>query len=400
MRRYTSDDGVFLVWEAISMLEQITSQWWEHSASENLYVRKLHYTLKRTAGYSFWPIGGWVKLWEEMAAAFTALGGELLQPAAVKRVLVENRVVAGLELSDGEVIEARDVVVSVPVWNLPRLFDDGVLPWDLLERIQLLRKNRNRACWLGYWIAAKEPVIAMTEREMASFFATPRTGLPGFTLNFTGYDPGISPPGEYLTCVGAAFDAVEHFGDRGLDRTEVPRALARHRGDAPAGEARPLEEAAPRDDLRRDQQAGARRGDRPGCDRARRRGALARRRHDALARRRHRQGGADGNHRGGDGARAAGCRSSPTRCATSCTPRRIHVSAPVPLVRGIAAVVLRRREVRQLVPARPERRLVHLLRHPLHRHPAARDAPLAVAPLEAVDEPADPLDREPRPGRL
>ena len=53
MRRYTSDDGVFLVWEAISMLEQITSHWWEHSASENLYVRKLHYTLKRTAGYSF-----------------------------------------------------------------------------------------------------------------------------------------------------------------------------------------------------------------------------------------------------------------------------------------------------------------------------------------------------------
>ena len=54
----------------------------------------------------------------------------------------------------------------------------------------------------------------MTEREMASFFATPRTGLPGFTLNFTGYDPGVSPPGEYLTCVGAAFDAIEHYGDR------------------------------------------------------------------------------------------------------------------------------------------------------------------------------------------
>ena len=50
MRRYTSDDGVFLVWEAISMLEQITSQWWEHSASENLYVRKLHYTLQAHRG--------------------------------------------------------------------------------------------------------------------------------------------------------------------------------------------------------------------------------------------------------------------------------------------------------------------------------------------------------------
>jgi hypothetical protein len=129
-------------------------------------------------------------------------------------VLVEEREVRGLLLADGSTIEAREVVVTVPVWGLPRLFDNGDLPWDLLQRIELLRKNRNRACWLGYWIAAKEPVIAMTEREMASFFATPRTGLPGFTLNFTGYDPSVSPAGEYLTCVGAAFDAVQHFGDR------------------------------------------------------------------------------------------------------------------------------------------------------------------------------------------
>ena len=214
MRQYTSDDGVFLVWEAISMLEQITSRWWEHSASENLYVRKLHYELRRTAGYSFWPLGGWVRLWQMLGDAVRRLGGEVVQPAAVSRVLVENGEVRGLELASGDVIEAVNVVVSTPVWSLARLFADGVLPFDLQERIALLRGNRNRACWLGYWIAAKEPVIAMTEREMASFFATPRTGLPGFTLNFTGYDPSVSPPGEYLTCVGAAFDAVEHYGDR------------------------------------------------------------------------------------------------------------------------------------------------------------------------------------------
>jgi phytoene dehydrogenase-like protein len=219
MRKYTSDDGVFLVWEAISVLEQITSRWWEHSASENLYVRKLHYTLKRTAGYSFYPLGGWMKVWNGMGEAFRRIGGEIRQPATVRRVLVENAEVRGVQLHDGEAIEANDVVVSVPVWNLPRLFDDGVLPWDLLQRIELLRKNKNRACWIGYWIAAEEPVIAMTEREMGSFFSTPRTGLPGFTLNFTGYDPTVSPEGEYLTCVGAAFDAVDHFGDKGwIDR--------------------------------------------------------------------------------------------------------------------------------------------------------------------------------------
>jgi phytoene dehydrogenase-like protein len=49
---------------------------------------------------------------------------------------------------------------------------------------------------------------------MASFFTTPRAGLPGYTLCFTGYDPSVSPEGEYLTCVGAAFDATKHYGDR------------------------------------------------------------------------------------------------------------------------------------------------------------------------------------------
>lgn len=219
MAQYTSDEGVYLVWEAISMLEQITTHPWEHSASENLYVRKLHYSLKRTAGYSFYPLGGWDRLWTAMTDAFVAAGGTLHQRAKIEKVLVENRAVQGVQLADGDVIEAENVVVTAPVWNLPPLFDEGALPFDLLERIRLLKKNGNRACWLGYWIAAREPVIAMTEREMASFFATPRTGLPGFTLNFTGYDPSVSPEGEYLTCVGAAFDAVAHYGDRAwIDR--------------------------------------------------------------------------------------------------------------------------------------------------------------------------------------
>lgn len=231
MAQHTNDEGVYLVWEAISILEQITDKWYDHSASENLYVRKMHYERKRTAGYSFWPMGGWEKLWQEMGRRFMELGGTLRQPEMVERVIVENGRVAGVRLrtkdpggredsrAAGETIEADQVVVNAPVWELPRLFEEGVLPWSLLQRIRLLANNRHKACWLGYWIAAKEPVIAMSEREMASFAATPRTGLGGFTLNFTGYDPGVSPPGEYLTCVGAAFDATEHYGDRRwLDR--------------------------------------------------------------------------------------------------------------------------------------------------------------------------------------
>ena len=221
MGRHTDDEGVFQVWEAISVLEQITLQPWEHSASENLFIRKLHYERKRTAGYSFWPIGGWDALWRRMADAFRARGGEILQPERVERVLVEGRAVKGVRLADreagsrpGPTIEADEVVVNAPVWEMSRLFDDGDLPWDFLHRVKALAGNRNKACWFGYWIAAAEPVIAESQLEMASFFSTPRTGLPGYTLCFTGYDPAVSPAGEYLTCVGAAFDATRHYGDR------------------------------------------------------------------------------------------------------------------------------------------------------------------------------------------
>jgi phytoene dehydrogenase-like protein len=228
MAQHTKEEGAYLVWEAISILEQITDKWHDHSASENLYVRKMHYEMKRTAGYSFWPMGGWEKLWKEMAAKFEGLGGEVLLSTTVKRIDVVDGKVTGVTLKDrdrpsedddGEFLEADQVVINAPVWDLEKLFDPGVLPFNLQQRIKMLADNRNKACWIGYWIAAKEPVIAMSEREMASFQRTPRTGLGGFTLNFTGYDPSVSPPGEYLTCVGAAFDATQHYGDKAwIDR--------------------------------------------------------------------------------------------------------------------------------------------------------------------------------------
>ena len=63
---------------------------------ENLYTRKLHYDKKRTAGYSFWPMGGWESLWNEMADVFKQNGGTVRLSEMVERVLVENSQVKGL----------------------------------------------------------------------------------------------------------------------------------------------------------------------------------------------------------------------------------------------------------------------------------------------------------------
>src|SRR3954451_14376523 len=126
MSQYTSDEGVYEVWEAISVLEQITLEPHEHSASENLFIRKLHYERKRTAGYSFWPMGGWESLWKRVAAAFEGLGGTLHMPEKVERVIVRDGAVKGVELKGSdEPLEADEVVINAPVWDIPALFDDG-----------------------------------------------------------------------------------------------------------------------------------------------------------------------------------------------------------------------------------------------------------------------------------
>jgi hypothetical protein len=48
-----ADRGVIDYFEFLATLEQITDRWYDHSASENLYVRKMHYQEKGVAGYSF-----------------------------------------------------------------------------------------------------------------------------------------------------------------------------------------------------------------------------------------------------------------------------------------------------------------------------------------------------------
>ena len=51
MRQYTTDQGVIDLWEFLSVLECMTDDWYDHSASDNLYVRKMHYSETRMAGY-------------------------------------------------------------------------------------------------------------------------------------------------------------------------------------------------------------------------------------------------------------------------------------------------------------------------------------------------------------
>src|SRR5262245_33785219 len=47
--QYTSDQGVVDLFEFLAVLECLTDEWYDHSASDNLWVRKMHYEEKHMA---------------------------------------------------------------------------------------------------------------------------------------------------------------------------------------------------------------------------------------------------------------------------------------------------------------------------------------------------------------
>ena len=78
------------LWEFLSVLECMTDDWYDHSASDNLYVRKMHYAETRMAGYSFWPEQGWDGLFQDLRDAVVEHGGEVRIGTPVERVVIED----------------------------------------------------------------------------------------------------------------------------------------------------------------------------------------------------------------------------------------------------------------------------------------------------------------------
>jgi phytoene dehydrogenase-like protein len=212
MHQHTRDQGVIDLWEFLSVLECMTEPWYDHSASENLYVRKMHYSETRIAGYSFWPGQGWDGLFEDLRDAVVEHGGEVRLGTPVDSVLIENEAVQGVvlgrdkvipnEFLEGEVLEAGAVISTLPVWNVLRVVPESALPDWYTAQIRFLAQDHLRISWLGLYLATREPVHAIDARELATWLHTPTAGVSGFMFNMTAMDPSTSPPGTNLYVAG------------------------------------------------------------------------------------------------------------------------------------------------------------------------------------------------------
>jgi phytoene dehydrogenase-like protein len=222
--QYTSDQGVIDLFEYIAVLECLTEQWWDHSASDNLFVRKMHFEERHTAAYSCWPEGGWDGMWADLRDAIIEHGGEVRMGTSIDEVVIENHEVKGVliprqprvipnEIFESDFVEAPCVISTLPVWHVLNVIDENELPDWYAGQIKYLAQDRYRVAWLGLYLATEEPVSIYDPRELATWLHDPVAGLSGFMFDQTAMDPSSSPSGTHLAVMGGVIP-----GAKGRDR--------------------------------------------------------------------------------------------------------------------------------------------------------------------------------------
>jgi phytoene dehydrogenase-like protein len=230
MLQHTRHEGLIALWEFLSVLECLTEKWWDHPASDNLYLRKMHYSEQRVAGYSFWPGQGWDGMFRDLGDAVLAHGGEVRTSTRAERVVIENGRVLGVavareprvipnEIFEDELLEAECVICTLPLWSVLRVVPAQTLPDWYVAQIRQLARPEFRAAWLGLYLATHEPAHALDERELGTWLATPSIEHAGFFFNMTAMDPSVSPPGTYLHVCGLDIPGECTADVRWLERT-------------------------------------------------------------------------------------------------------------------------------------------------------------------------------------
>jgi phytoene dehydrogenase-like protein len=223
IHQYTDDQGVVDLFEFLAVLECLTDEPWDHSASDNLYVRKMHYEERRMAAYSCWPGQGWDVLWQDLADAITENGGKLRLNCPVKKVVIENREIKGVFLPDSqtfmprqayddEFVETDCVISTLPVWNVLDVVPEKDLPDWYTAQIRHLAQDKFRVAWLGLYIATEEPVHMYDPKELSTWVHDPVAGLPGFFFTQSNMDPSSAPEGKHLHVMGGVIP-----GSKGRD---------------------------------------------------------------------------------------------------------------------------------------------------------------------------------------
>ena len=167
------------------------------------------------------PRGGSGMLTQAMAARFKSDGGTLLLEAPVERIVVQNGVVHGVQLTSGETYTAPTVISNAHVQTtLLKLVEPEQLPNGLVERVGRIRVGngfgmavRCAADELPDYLAAPSggrphpshhglqllcPSIDYLNRAVSDYDrGVPATDPAVIAMTFSAIDPDVAPKGKH-----------------------------------------------------------------------------------------------------------------------------------------------------------------------------------------------------------
>lgn len=232
LRERTNSEGVIDFMESLAKIESMGGDdWWDISASDFLYTRKLHYGERRVAGYSVWPKGGYVKMCEDLATVVEKHGGTVETGVTVTNVIIEDEAVRGVEIDrsgvelenydnysvESDAVLADSVICTLPIWSALTVLPEEKIPGWYVDQIKYGSKLENRTFWLGFYAALDEPVYAESPRELTGWVDGPYTGLDGWSYLPSALDPEVAPEGKHLLCCGVVADPINSQSREWLD---------------------------------------------------------------------------------------------------------------------------------------------------------------------------------------
>lgn len=216
----TKSQGILDLFGNFGVLDFNIFSYDDVAASETLYLRKINLMEKNMIGWSQYPIGGFKNLVEPLAEAIVEKGGEVRTGVTVGEVLINNGKITGVEIdtaktmpnefADVELAEAPVVICTLPIWDVLKVIPETKIPAWYVDIIKRLKGHPD--CFFGFYAGMTKPQM---KRTTNGWLEAPYTGLPGWSLEPSAYDPGLAPEGEHLCTFGVSVaDRVDWLQDR------------------------------------------------------------------------------------------------------------------------------------------------------------------------------------------
>tara|TARA_B100000029_G_scaffold101452_2_gene91753 strand:- start:4684 stop:6021 length:1338 start_codon:yes stop_codon:yes gene_type:complete len=148
-----------------------------------------------TSEFAYPEMGGYDRISELMASYVEENNSQINLGYSIKKVLIKDKKVIGVELSDGNVVETNCVIISYPAYHaINQLFDPGIFDDDFINQTNRLNKTTS----------VVEVHFALSKKldEHQVIFPVGENYVSKGIFFISNITPAVSPEGEHLIIVG------------------------------------------------------------------------------------------------------------------------------------------------------------------------------------------------------